>query len=117
MIVLPVEGLKPSPTSVCYRYDVKLHFVVKATVLDFWGVWSTPSLLLLSGSLCSAVVIPVRVPSRSQIDLFKNYSNSIGMCEKNKQKNLQLHKKCNINNEYESLTCRHKITLDELACR
>ena len=45
-------------------------------------MWSTPSLLLLLGALWNRVVVPVRVPSMSQIELFENYLYSIGPCTK-----------------------------------
>ena len=60
----------------CPRYDTKLHLVVR---LQFWAVWSTSSLLLLSGPLWLGVIIPVRIPSMGQIELFKNYLYSIGI--------------------------------------
>ena len=40
---------------------------------------STPSLALLSGPLWPGVAVPVRVPSMDQINLFENYSYSIGI--------------------------------------
>ena len=43
------------------------------------------SSLLLRSDLVSLNVVPVRVPSRCQIDLFKNYSYSIGSCAKKKK--------------------------------
>ena len=64
-------------------YDTKLHLRVK---LQFW---SSPSLSLLPGSLCPVVIVLARAPSIGQADPFKNYSYSIGPCEKgNLQKQL-----------------------------
>ena len=65
----------------------------KAPVVEFWGVLSTLSLPLLSGSLWPRVVVPVGVPSMHQIDQFKDYLYSIGPYAKNPLKK-QLHKKC-----------------------
>ena len=44
-------------------YDTKLHLVVR----------STSSLLLLPDPLCPGVIVPVRVPSMDQMNLFENY--------------------------------------------
>ena len=44
-----------------------LNLIVR---LELWGMWSTISLLLLPGPLCSRVVILVGVPSIGQIELF-----------------------------------------------
>ena len=43
----------------------------EATVLKVWGVWSTPSFLLLPDPHCPGVVVHVRVWSMGQIDLWK----------------------------------------------
>ena len=58
------------------RYDTKLHLMMK---LQFWGMWSTPSMPLLLGILSPGLVIPVMIQSMDQIDLFENYSYSIGI--------------------------------------
>ena len=42
--------------------------------MEIWLVWNTPSLPLLLAPIWSGVVVPIRVPSVVQIDLFKNYS-------------------------------------------
>ena len=55
----------------CPRYDTKPSDS-EASVLDLWGMWSVPSLPLLSGLLCPGVVVPVRVSYRGQIELFNN---------------------------------------------
>ena len=56
---ISAEGVRP-PTNVLY--DIKQSDGV-APILQIWGMWSTPSLLLLLGPLCSRVVTPVRVLS------------------------------------------------------
>ena len=55
----------------------------EASLLEVLGVLSTSSLPLLPGYLWPGVVVSVRVPSRGQIDLFKNYSYSFELCRKN----------------------------------
>ena len=39
-------------------------------MLELWGMWSIPSLPLLSGPLWPGVVAPNRVPSMGPIELF-----------------------------------------------
>ena len=39
-------------------------------MLELWGMWTTPSLLLLQGPLGPRVVAPDRVQSIGQIELF-----------------------------------------------
>ena len=39
-------------------------------MLEFWGMWSTPSLSLLPGSLWPGVEAPYRILSMGQIELF-----------------------------------------------
>ena len=56
----------------------------EATVVDIYGVGSTPSLPILPGQLWPRVVVPVRISTMGQINLFKNYLNSIEPCEENK---------------------------------
>ena len=63
-------------------------------VLGMWGVCSTYSLVLLPGPLSLGMVVPIGVPFMSQIDLFENYSYSIGASEKEKTLEKKLHKKC-----------------------
>ena len=53
----------------CLGYDTKLHLMIK---LPIWRVWSTP--LLLPGPLWPTMVVPIRISSMGQIDLFKIYS-------------------------------------------
>ena len=49
------------------------HLMVR---LQLWGMWSTSSLPLLTGSLCPRMIIFVRVPSISQIELFNHLQYS-----------------------------------------
>ena len=49
----------------CLEYDVKMHLRVR-----LWRVWSTPSLLFLPGPVLPRIVVPARVPSMDQIDLY-----------------------------------------------
>ena len=58
------RGIKPPPNE-CLGYG-------KAPVLELWGMWSTLSLPLLPGSLLPGVVVPVRVLSMGQIELFNH---------------------------------------------
>ena len=53
-------------------------------VLELWGMWSIPSLPLLSDLLWLGVALPARVPSSSQIKLF----NPLTMC--NQSTNIEL---------------------------
>ena len=62
-----------------YGHDIKLHPVVMFKRLP-------TSFLLLPGSIWSGVVIPFRVPSWGQVDLFENhydgiYVNYITLCK------------------------------------
>ena len=47
---------------------------VEAPVLEFWGMWSSPSLPFLPDPLWPRVVVPVRVPSISQIELLNSHT-------------------------------------------
>ena len=67
-------GVRPSSKTGCSGYNSKLHMMMR---LKFWRVWSTPSLPLLPGLLSSIVIVLIRVPAMSRIDLFENYSYSI----------------------------------------
>ena len=42
------------------------------TVLELWGMLSTPSLLLLQGPLWAGLVVPVRISSMGPIELFNH---------------------------------------------
>ena len=61
------------------------------------GSKEIPSLPLFLGPLWSGMVVPVKVPSIDQIDLFKNYLYSIELCEKEKTLKKQLQKNVNMN--------------------
>ena len=43
--------------------------------LEFWRMWSTPSLPLLPGLLWPGVLLPVRVPSMNQILIFFTWNH------------------------------------------
>ena len=52
--------------------------------IQFWnsgGQWSTPTLPLLADPLWPGVVVPIRVQSMGQINLFENYLYLIGILE------------------------------------
>ena len=51
----------------CPRYDTKQTDGEVPVILEFWGMWSTPSLPSLPGSLWPSVVAPDRVLSMSKI--------------------------------------------------
>ena len=46
----------------------------EAIVLEFWGMWSTPSLTMLADLISLRLTVPFRVPSVRQIDLLKKNS-------------------------------------------
>ena len=52
-------------------YDIKPSDT-EVTFLDLWGMWSTPSLSLLPDPLLPKVVVPGRVPSVGQVELFNH---------------------------------------------
>ena len=54
----------------CPGYDSKQSDGEVPVMLEFWGMWNTPSLPLLPGPLLSRVVAPDRVLSMGQIELF-----------------------------------------------
>ena len=58
---------KTSPTGVLDEYDIKQSDSGASVILNLWGMWSTPSLLLLPGSLWLGVVASDRVLSIGQI--------------------------------------------------
>ena len=73
LTVFPSDGLNLSPPKIgCPRYDTKPSNG-EAWVLKFWGMWSTSSMSLLPGLLWLRMVVPVKVSSMGQIDLFENY--------------------------------------------
>ena len=53
----------------CPGYDTKTSDG-EAPVLELWEMWSTSLLPLLPGLLRPRVVVPLRVPSMVQIELF-----------------------------------------------
>ena len=53
----------------CSGYDTKQSDGEASVMLELWGMWSTPSLPLLSGSFWSGVGAPDRVLSMDQIEL------------------------------------------------
>ena len=59
---------KDSPNE-CPAYDTKQFHSEVLVMLEFGGMWSTPSLPLLPGPLWPRVVAPDRVLSRGQIEL------------------------------------------------
>ena len=92
----------------CPEYDTKLHLMVRPQFWRSGEMWRTPSLSLLPGPFLSRVVVPVRVPYMGQIDVFKNYSYSIGLCAKITSPKKQQYKKYRYKhtNERNSLTSR-----------
>ena len=63
----------------CPGYDTKLHLMMRLQILELCRI---PSLPLLPGQLWPEIVVLVWAPSMCQTDLFKNYSNSTGLCAK-----------------------------------
>ena len=51
------------------------------SVLEIWEAWKTPPLPLLPGQLWSEMVVPVKLPSMGQINLFKDYLYSVGISD------------------------------------
>ena len=64
---------KTSSLSKCPEYDSKPSDG-GASVLELWGIQNTPSLRLLSGPFWHRALIPVRVLSMGQLELFKGLS-------------------------------------------
>ena len=62
----------------CAGYDSKLRLIVSLQSWS-WGLWSTPSLPLLSDPLWPKVVVPVTVPSVGQVELFNHLFRIIFM--------------------------------------
>ena len=46
-----------------------------ASILELWGMWNNPSLTLLPGPLWPIVLIPIKVPSMDQTELFNHLLN------------------------------------------
>ena len=51
-------------------YDIKQSDGEDPVIMEIWGMWNTPSLPSLSGSLWLGVVAPDSVLSWGQIELF-----------------------------------------------
>ena len=62
---------KTSTVKECLGYDTKLHLNGEVPFFGDLGVWSIPPLLLVPGPLRSRVIVPIRMLSMDQIDLFK----------------------------------------------
>ena len=54
--LLLCRRVRPPPTNECPRYDTKQSDHEVPAMLEFWGMWSTPSLPLLPGPLWPGVV-------------------------------------------------------------
>ena len=78
-----------APKKECSGYDYTASNG-KAPVLEIWGVWTTPLLTLLPDPLKPWVVVPARVLSFGQIDLFKNYFDLTEPCKNNYTKNVNV---------------------------
>ena len=63
------RGKTPSSHNECPRYDIQQSDGNVAVMLELWGMWSTPSLPSLLGSLWLGVVAPHMVLSMGQIEL------------------------------------------------
>ena len=74
------RGARPPPPKKKVAMGMTLELIMN---LQFWGEWSTPSFSLLWGPLWPYVIVPVRVHSMGQVDLFKYYPYSIGLCRQN----------------------------------
>ena len=72
----PLQKGKIFPKKGCSRYNTKLY-LQWGSISGFWGMQCTPSLPLFSGLLWLRVVVPVRVPPISQIELFNHLQRII----------------------------------------
>ena len=79
MLTAPLQRGKTPTHKMCLGYDTKPSDG-QDPILKLWGMWSTPSLLLLPGPLRFRVVVPVRVPSMDQIELFNHLLRIITIC-------------------------------------
>ena len=61
------------PQNGCHGDDTTLYLMVMLEFSRSKRVRVTPSLSLLSGSLCPEVAVSIRVSSMNLIDFFKNY--------------------------------------------
>ena len=55
----------------CPGYDIKKSDDEVPLILELWEMWSTPSLPLLPGTFLLGVVVPDRVLSMGQLELFE----------------------------------------------
>ena len=74
---MPTASLQrdKTPTNECPEYDTKTSDG-EAPVIKLWGRWSTPLLSLFPGLVRPGVVVPVRIPSIGQIELFNYFTVS-----------------------------------------
>ena len=68
---IPIASLQRGkiPPNECPEYDTKKSVARVPVMLEFWGMWSTPSLPLLPGPLWPRVVASDRVLSMGQIEV------------------------------------------------
>ena len=58
----------------CHFFAEESHlFDVLRVTVNFWRMWSTPLLQLLPGPLWLGFVLPVKVPSMVQIEIFSHF--------------------------------------------
>ena len=53
--------------TLCLGYNTKLSDGEVPVMVELWGMWSTPSLPWLQGSLCPGVVAPDKGPNRTKL--------------------------------------------------
>ena len=73
------RGVRPTPMSTLDM--TQNNQMVRLQFWSFRGMWSTPSLPLLPGSLWPDIVVPLRLLSMGQIELFDHLT----MCKQMKQ--------------------------------
>ena len=69
----------PYTRNECPGYDTK-QSVGEVPVRELWVMVSTPSLPLIPGPLSTGVVVPVRVQSMGQIELFNYFTVQTSDC-------------------------------------
>ena len=74
---IPCSKGKIPPKKECPEYETERHLTVRLLFWRYERVWNSPLLILLPGPRWLGVVVPVRVPSKGHIYLFKNYSHSM----------------------------------------
>ena len=72
MLTVSLQRVKTTPLNECPGYEIKQSDGEASVMLELWGMWSTPLLLSLLGSLWPGVVAPDRVLFMGQIELFDN---------------------------------------------